>query len=93
MTAIKAFVVYNLTVVFFALSHKNSSKPSRSISNNINPYIQAELFTEQNNHKTIGYLSMRRIETDECEAPYSCLPKKYSDRVNDILGQQKHQHF
>ena len=47
----------------------------------------------QNNHKTIGYLSMRYIETGECEAPYSCLPKKYSDTVNDILGQQKHQHF
>ena len=46
VAVIKVFVVYNLTVASFALSCKNSSKPSRAISNNTIPYIQAEYFTQ-----------------------------------------------
>ena len=44
--SIKDFVGYNLSVVLFTLSCKNSSKASRVISKNTTPYIQAECYTQ-----------------------------------------------
>ena len=44
--SIKDFVGYNLSVVLFTLTCKNSSKASRVISNNTTPYIQAECYTQ-----------------------------------------------
>ena len=72
MAAIKAFIVYNLTVV------------SRDISNNTTPYIQAECYTQTKQSYNYRLSLDHCIETDECEAPYFCSPKKYSDRVNDV---------
>ena len=46
VTSVKDSVVYNLTVLLFTLSCKNSSKASIAISNNTTPYIQAECYTQ-----------------------------------------------
>ena len=43
---VKSFVGSNITVVLFALSFKNSIKPSRDISNNTIPHLQAECDTQ-----------------------------------------------